>query len=237
MFFALMFGLTIGAGVSQFRFRKNLGEALLAATIDKHFSRPHLLLNNVTLATPEAPPKLTMCLSRTPASSSLRPNITPGGFLAIRRNASGHRRFTGKNPASKIRFTRTTATSRRYNRYLICRHNIFIPSWCHRRRRVQNRTWPNVLRLGNLIPFLTAERPALFDERKMTYIIGRIEMKRERRSVETDEYQLTTFVTGTVARHQNRGCRLLFGLYPKCPPLRVMKNINRRHDSHHAESE
>jgi hypothetical protein len=53
MFFALMFGLMIGAGVSQFRFRKNLGDALLAATIDKHFSRPHLLLNNVTLATPE----------------------------------------------------------------------------------------------------------------------------------------------------------------------------------------
>ena len=53
VFLAFIFGLALGAGAARFRFRKNLGEALLAATIDKHFSRPHLLLNNVTLATPE----------------------------------------------------------------------------------------------------------------------------------------------------------------------------------------
>ena len=36
---------------------------------------------------------------------------------------------------------------------------------------------PRVLKLHQLIPFLTAPRPAIFDERKMAYIVGRIEMK------------------------------------------------------------
>jgi hypothetical protein len=49
---------------------------------------------------------------------------------------------------------------------------------------------PNVLHLAALIPFLTANRPVVLDERKMTYVVGRIEMKRERRSVETDEYHI-----------------------------------------------
>jgi hypothetical protein len=49
---------------------------------------------------------------------------------------------------------------------------------------------PNVLHLAELISFLTADRPAIFDERKMTYIVGRIEMKRERCSLETDEYHI-----------------------------------------------
>jgi hypothetical protein len=49
---------------------------------------------------------------------------------------------------------------------------------------------PNVVKLVGLIPFLTADRPSLYDERKMTYIVGRIEMKRERRSLETDEYHI-----------------------------------------------
>ena len=49
---------------------------------------------------------------------------------------------------------------------------------------------PNVVRLANLIPFLSAERSVVFDEHKMAYVVGRIEMKRNRRSVETDEYHI-----------------------------------------------
>jgi predicted RNA-binding protein len=37
---------------------------------------------------------------------------------------------------------------------------------------------------------IAAKRPVVFDERKMTFIVGRIEMKRERCSLETDEYHI-----------------------------------------------
>jgi hypothetical protein len=41
-----------------------------------------------------------------------------------------------------------------------------------------------------LVGHLDARSAVLFDERQMTYIVGRIEMKRMRRSLETDEYHL-----------------------------------------------
>jgi hypothetical protein len=44
-----------------------------------------------------------------------------------------------------------------------------------------------------LFPFVwQLPRAPLFDERKMAYITGRIEMKRMRRSLETDEYHLNS---------------------------------------------
>jgi ABC-type branched-subunit amino acid transport system ATPase component len=49
---------------------------------------------------------------------------------------------------------------------------------------------PAVLRLNELVPYLSCNRPVIFDERKMADIVGRIEMKRKRRSLETDEYHL-----------------------------------------------
>jgi hypothetical protein len=51
---------------------------------------------------------------------------------------------------------------------------------------------PAVLKLNQLIHFLSADRPVRFDERKMAYIVGRIEMKRMRRSLETEEYHLNS---------------------------------------------
>ena len=58
---------------------------------------------------------------------------------------------------------------------------------------------PHVLHLPALIPFLAADRPIVLDERKMTYVVGRIEMKREPRSVETDEYHIN-YVRHRLAR-------------------------------------
>jgi hypothetical protein len=46
---------------------------------------------------------------------------------------------------------------------------------------------PKVLKLHQLVEALSADRPVLFDEMKLTYIVGRIEMKRLPRSSATDE--------------------------------------------------
>jgi len=191
MFFALMFGLMIGAGVSQFRFRKNLGEALLAATIDKYFFRPHLLLNNVTLATPEGTTQIDHVLV-----------ADTGIFVIETKHYSGwifgdpqERQWTQVIYRKKSRFQ--NPLHQNYGHIKALQSLFDLPAEHFHSVVVftadaefKTELGPNVLRLGNLIPFLTAERPALFDERKMTYIIGRIEMKRERRSVETDEYHI-----------------------------------------------
>jgi hypothetical protein len=49
---------------------------------------------------------------------------------------------------------------------------------------------PEVIRLSQLLEFVERRHGAALDEQKMTYVVGRIEMKRLRRSLETDEYHL-----------------------------------------------
>src|SRR5438552_3929338 len=47
-----------------------------------------------------------------------------------------------------------------------------------------------VIYLRNLLEFMEQQRPVVLDERKMAYVVGRLEMKRLPRSLETDEYHL-----------------------------------------------
>ena len=49
---------------------------------------------------------------------------------------------------------------------------------------------PSVIKLEDLGRLLTRDRAVVLDERKMAYVVGRIEMKRSRRSLETDEYHI-----------------------------------------------
>jgi len=61
---------------------------------------------------------------------------------------------------------------------------------------------PGVLRLVELVAHLSRERPVIFDERKMAYIVGRIEMQRLRRSIETDEYHLNSIQQRILSRNK-----------------------------------
>ena len=191
MFFALIFGFALGAGISRFQFRKNLGEALLAATIDKHFLRPHLLLNNVTLATPEGTTQIDHVLV-----------ADTGIFVIETKHYSGwifgdpqERQWTQAIYRKKSRFQNPLHQNYGHIKALQTLFDL-PPEHFHSvvvftgNAEFKTDLGPNVIRLGGLIPFLIADRPNLYDERKMTYIVGRIEMKRERRSLETDEYHI-----------------------------------------------
>jgi len=191
MFFASIFGLALGTGISRFQFRKNLGEALLAATIDKHFSRPHLLLNNITLATPEGTTQIDHVLV-----------ADTGIFVIETKHYSGwifgdpqERQWTQAIYRKKSRFQ--NPLHQNYGHIKALQTLFDLPAEDFHSVVVftgdaefKTDLGSNVVRLANLIPFLTAERSVVFDERKMTYAIGRIEMKRNRRSVETDEYHI-----------------------------------------------
>jgi hypothetical protein len=49
---------------------------------------------------------------------------------------------------------------------------------------------PNVIFLNQLMGFIEQRREKVLDERQITYVVGRIEMKRLDRSRDTDEYHL-----------------------------------------------
>jgi hypothetical protein len=50
-----------------------------------------------------------------------------------------------------------------------------------------------------LLGFVQQPWETVLDERQMAYVVGRIEMKRLRRSLETDEYHLN-YVRGRISR-------------------------------------
>ena len=49
---------------------------------------------------------------------------------------------------------------------------------------------PQVIHLADLLEFVGRDRQKVLDERQIAYVVGRIEMERLRRSLETDEYHL-----------------------------------------------
>ena len=58
---------------------------------------------------------------------------------------------------------------------------------------------PKVIHLNELLEFVQQPRETVLEERQMAYVVGRIEMKRGRRSLETDEYHLN-YVRRRVSR-------------------------------------
>ena len=164
---------------------------MLADTIDRHFSRPHLLLNNITLTTADGTTQIDHVLV-----------ADTGIFVIETKHYSGwifgdpqDRQWTQSIYRKKSRFQNPLYQN--YGHVKALQSLFDLPAEHFHSVVVftsdavfKTALGPEVVRLADLIPFLTAERPALYDERKMTYIIGRIEMKRERRSVETDEYHI-----------------------------------------------
>ncbi len=187
----ILIGFVMGLGVTRWQHRKNLGEAMVADTIDNHFERPHLLLNNVTLPTADGTTQIDHVLV-----------ADTGIFVIETKHYSG---WIFGNP-SDSQWTQTIFRHKtpfqnplRQNHghvktlqalFELPEENFHSLVVFTGDAEFKSDLGSNVLRLAGLISFLAAERPVVFDERKMTYIVGRIEMKRERRSLETDEYHI-----------------------------------------------
>jgi hypothetical protein len=191
IFLALAVGIALGSGIAQSQHRKNIGEALLAETIGRHFARPHLLLNNVTLPTPDGTTQIDHVL------------VADNGIFVIEtKHYSGwifgdpnDRQWTQVIYRKKSRFQNPLRQNFGHIKAL---QSLFDLPENHFQSVVvftsdagfKTNLGPNVVQLAGLIPFLNRDSSALYDERKMAYIVGRIEMKRARRSVETDEYHI-----------------------------------------------
>ena len=191
IFYGLVIGLAIGSGFARRRHRQNYGEAILAQTISRHFNRPHLLLNNVTLPTAGGTTQIDHVLV-----------ADTGIFVIEAKHYTGWifgdpqaRHWTQTIYRTKFRFQNPIHQNYGHVKTLEALFNLPEDQFYSvvvftGQAEFKFDFGPNVIQLADLIPFLSADRPVVFDERKMAYIIGRIEMKRERRSLETDEYHL-----------------------------------------------
>jgi hypothetical protein len=189
---ALIAGLIIGFALGrQILFRKSIGEALVANTIAAHFKQPHTLLNNVTLPTDTGTTQIDHVL------------VADIGIFVIETKHYSGWIYGGPNQSQwtqviyKVKNKFQNPIRQNYGHLKTIQSLFtlpdenFIPLVVFTgNAEFKSDLGPNVIQLNQLIAQLTAGRPVLFDERKMAYIIGRIEMKRLRRSLETDEYHL-----------------------------------------------
>jgi hypothetical protein len=171
--------------------RQNVGEAMVAATIRGGLRRPHLLLNNITFQIGE----------RTSQIDHIVVTAT-GIFVVETKHYSGwifgnphEGRWTQTFHRSKFQFQNPVRQNYGHVKALQGLFNLPVEAFFSvvvftGSAEFKTDLGPGVVKLGSLLWHLNLVRPVLFDERQMTYIAGRIEMKRMRRSIETDEYHL-----------------------------------------------
>lgn len=183
-----------GIAVGRFLFiRANMGEALVADAISAGFQRPHVLLNNVTFESDKGTTQIDHIL------------VADTGIFVIETKHYSGWIFGGPNDSQwtqviyrkKSRFQNPIRQNYGHVRSLQSLFTLsdeaFIPVVVFTGdAEFKSDLGPTVLKFDDLISYLSHDRPVLFDERKMAYIVGRIEMKRMRRSLETDEYHLNS---------------------------------------------
>ena len=190
---AFIFGVAIGVGVNRVSYRRNWGEALVADAIEKQFKRPHVLLNNVTLTVGNDTTQIDHILVADTGIFVIETKHYAGWILGHTHDKQWtqviyHTKSRFKNPVHQ-NYGHVKALMALFNLPDEAFHSLVVFSG---EAELKTDLGLNVLRLHQLIPTLSADRPILFDERKMAYVVGRIEMKRLRRSLDTDEYHLNS---------------------------------------------
>lgn len=184
------FGLGFWIG-REFPDSANIGEALVIDTITTRLRRPHVLLNNVTLEIGGGTTQIDHILV-----------AATGIFVIETKHYSGwifgdphESEWTQVHFQKKFRFQNPIRQNyghvKAVQSLFTLPEDNFVPLVVFTgRAEFKTDLGPGVLKLIGLARNLNSERPVIFDEKKMAYIIGRIEMKRLRRSIETDEYHL-----------------------------------------------
>ena len=185
---SFLLGLVVGRLVLQ---RRNVGEAMVANTIGLQFLRPHILVNNVTLETANETAQIDHLLIADTGVFIIETKHYKGWIFgspsaALWTQVIYRYKSTFQNPIRQ-NYGHVKAVQSLFT----LPKEAFVPVVVFTgEAEFKSDLGSGVLRLQELIPYLATNRPVIFDERKMAYIIGRIEMKRMRRSLETDEYHL-----------------------------------------------
>jgi hypothetical protein len=191
IFLAGVVGLIVGTAAGRkLLINENRGEALVANTLQR-LTRMNVLLNNVTLTTESGTTQIDHIL------------VTEAGLFVIET-----KHYTGWILGQPHDDYWTQVIYRKKSRF----RNPLMQNYGHLKTvqslfklpesafigvvvftgdaEIKTNVGPNVIQLNQLLDFIEHRREPVLDERQMAYVVGRLEMKRLRRSLETDEYHL-----------------------------------------------
>jgi hypothetical protein len=188
VWFVFVLGFLAGRRIPS---RQNLGEALVVEAIEGNLSRPYWLLNNVTLKTESGTTQIDHILVMDTGIFVIETKHYTGWIFG---DPQGNQ-WTQTIFWKKSKFPNPVRQN--YGHVQAIRSLFNLPAEAFLSLVVftgdaefKTNLGSTVLKLSQLNDYLSGERPVLFDKRQMTYIVGRIEMKRLRHSLETDEYHL-----------------------------------------------
>jgi restriction system protein len=197
---SLLLGIAIGRFLLS---RENLGEALVANAISTQFQRPHVLLNNVTFQTDNGTAQIDHLVVADTGIFIIETKHYTGWIFGHPNDSHWTQVIYRKKSRFQNPIRQNYGHLKAVQSLFTLSDETFIPVVVFAGdAELKSDLGPTVLRLNQLISFLSDDRPVLFDERKMAYIIGRIEMKRMRRSLETDEYHLSSIRQRIQTRHR-----------------------------------
>ena len=184
-------GVVIGLVAGRFLLvNGNLGEAKVANTLSR-LSHPHVLLNNVTLPTDSGTTQIDHILVTESGLFIIETKHYQGWILGRPRDDY----WTQVIYRKKSRFRNPLLQN--YGHVKTVQSLFKLPESAFtglvvfsRDAEFKSDLGSQVIRLNQLLEFVEHRHGAVLDERQMAYVVGRIEMKRLRRSLETDEYHL-----------------------------------------------
>jgi hypothetical protein len=184
-------GVVIGLAAGRFLLvPRNLGEAMVANELSR-LSRPHVLLNNVTLPTERGTTQIDHILVTENGLFIIETKHYRGWILG----RPGDDYWTQVIYRTKNRFRNPLRQN--YGHVKTVQSLFKLPESAFTGLVVftgdaefKSDLGPEVIRLSQLLEFVEHRHGAALNEQNMTYVVGRIEMKRLRRSLETDEYHL-----------------------------------------------
>ena len=194
LFVVIVLSLLAGVAIGRFFFfRKNLGEALVANVISTQFKRPHVLLNNVTFQTDNETTQIDHLVVADTGIFVIETKHYTGWIFGHPNDSQWTQVIYGKKSKFQNPIRQNYGHVQEIKSLFTLPDDAFIPVVVFAGdAELKGDFGPTAVKLNNLIAFLSEERLVIFDERKMAYVVGRIEMKRMRRSLETDEYHLNS---------------------------------------------
>lgn len=180
-------------------FQANMGEALVANTITAGFRRPHVLLNNITLQVGTESTQIDHLLIAESGIFVIETKHYQGWIFGHPNDSHWTQVIYRRKSKFQNPLRQNYGHVKAVQSLFTLPDEAFLPVVVFTgEAELKSNFGPGVLRHRQLLDFLAIERPTIFDERKMAYVVGRIEMKRLRRSLETDEYHLNS-VRGRLA--------------------------------------
>ncbi len=191
----LALGFLLGYSRSYYIHKRNLGEALVIEQIRKVAKMPFHLINNVTLPTQSGSTQIDHILVNRFGIFVIETKHYKGwifGNMHSPRWTQVIYRFktSFRNPILQnhghilaLRAIFTLPDEAFYNLVIFSGGAVF-----------KSDLGPDVIVAAQIQSYLNEDREVIFDERKLAYIVGRIEMTRLSRSTETDEYHVNSLV-------------------------------------------